>query len=59
MLGGASAIPMGKLRSIRVFALGEVERPESYVVSGLATLPHALFVSGGVEKDCFIVQCAT
>lgn len=50
MVGVSVNISMGKLRSIRVFALGEVERPGSYVVSGLATLSHALFVSGGVKK---------
>jgi len=50
MVGVSVAVSMGKLRSIRVFSLGEVERPGSYVVSGLATLSHALFVSGGVKK---------
>ncbi len=50
MVGITASISMGKLRSIRVFALGDVERPGSYVVSGLATLSHALFVSGGVKK---------
>ena len=50
MVGVSASISMGKLRSIRIFALGEVERPGSYTVSGLATLSHALFVSGGVKK---------
>jgi len=50
MIGVSASITMGKLRSIRVFALGDVERPGSYTVSGLATLSHALFVSGGVKK---------
>jgi len=50
MIGVTSRLAMGKLRSIRIFALGEVARPGSYVVSGLATLSHALFVSGGVKK---------
>ncbi len=50
MIGMSVSVTMGKLRSIRVFALGEVSRPGSYVVSGLATLSHALFVSGGVRK---------
>lgn len=50
MIGVSASITMGKLRSIRVFALGEVSRPGSYVVSGLATLSNALFVSGGVKK---------
>jgi len=50
MIGVSASITMGQLRSIRVFALGEVSRPGSYVVSGLATLSNALFVSGGVKK---------
>ena len=50
MVGVSASIGMGKLRSIRIFALGEVERPGSYTVSGLATLSHALFASGGIKK---------
>ena len=50
MIGVSASITMGNLRSIRVFALGEVARPGSYVVSGLSTLSNALFVSGGVKK---------
>ncbi|MDX8410911.1 MAG: SLBB domain-containing protein, partial [Mariprofundaceae bacterium] len=50
MIGVSLSITMGKLRSIRIFALGDVERPGSYTVSGLSTLSHALFVSGGVKK---------
>jgi len=38
------------LRSIRVFVLGEAEKPGSYTVSGLSTMTNALFVSGGVKK---------
>src|SRR5450432_2501959 len=40
---------MGNLRSIRVFVLGEAEKPGSYTVSGLSTMTNALFVSGGVK----------
>ncbi|MGA1795603.1 MAG: SLBB domain-containing protein [bacterium] len=50
MIGVNVYITMGQLRSIRVFVLGDVERPGSYTVSGLSTLSHALFVSGGVKK---------
>ncbi|AMV71849.1 SLBB domain-containing protein [Desulfuromonas carbonis] len=49
-IGVSVSITMGELRSIRVFALGEVSQPGSYLVSGLATLSQALFVSGGVKK---------
>lgn len=41
---------MGNLRSIRVFVLGEAQKPGSYTVSGLSTMTNALLVSGGVKK---------
>ncbi len=49
MIGTQATVTMGDLRSIRVFVLGDAERPGSYTVSGLATVTHALFVSGGVR----------
>jgi len=51
MIGVSASITMGKLRTIRIFALGDVYRPGSYTVSGLATLSSALFASGGVKKN--------
>jgi len=50
MIGVDVSVSMGRLRSIRIFVLGEVFRPGSYTVSGLSTLTNALFASGGVEK---------
>ena len=50
MIGVSASITMGQLRSIRIFALGDVYRPGSYTVSGLSTLSSALFASGGVKK---------
>ncbi|MGA1866908.1 MAG: SLBB domain-containing protein [bacterium] len=50
MIGVNAYITMGQLRSIRVFILGDVEHPGSYMISGLSTLSHALFVSGGIKK---------
>jgi polysaccharide export outer membrane protein len=49
MIGTQVSVTMGELRSIRVFVLGEVEKPGSYTVSGLSTMTNALFVSGGVK----------
>ena len=49
MIGTQAVVSMGDLRSIRVFVLGEAERPGSYTVSGLATITNALFASGGVR----------
>ena len=50
MIGTHISVTMGELRSIRVFVLGEAEKPGSYTVSGLSTMTNALFVSGGVKE---------
>jgi protein involved in polysaccharide export with SLBB domain len=50
MIGVKSAITMGTLRSIRIFVLGDVSYPGSYVVSSLSTMTNALFASGGISK---------
>ena len=50
LLGTQVSVTMGDLRSIRVFVLGEAEKPGSYTVSGLSTMTNALFVSGGVKE---------
>ena len=50
LIGSHVSVTMGALRSIRVFVLGDAEKPGSYTVSGLSTMTNALFVSGGVKK---------
>ncbi|MBD3366973.1 MAG: sugar transporter, partial [Candidatus Eisenbacteria bacterium] len=50
MIGVEVSVSMGRLRSIRIFVLGEVFQPGSFTVSGLSTLTNALFASGGVRK---------
>ncbi|MDP9082687.1 MAG: SLBB domain-containing protein, partial [Pseudomonadota bacterium] len=50
LIGSRVSVTMGGLRSIRVFVLGDAEKPGSYTVSGLSTMTNALFVSGGVKK---------
>jgi protein involved in polysaccharide export with SLBB domain len=50
LIGTQVSVTMGDLRSIRVFVLGEAQKPGSYTVSGLSTMTNALFVSGGVKK---------
>jgi polysaccharide biosynthesis/export protein len=49
-IGTHVSVSMGDLRAIRVFVLGEAEKPGSYTVSGLSTMTNALFASGGVKK---------
>jgi polysaccharide biosynthesis/export protein len=50
LVGTRASVTMGDLRSIRVFVMGEAEKPGSYTVSGLSSMTNALFVSGGVKK---------
>jgi len=50
MIGVKSSVTMGQLRTIRVFVLGEVNVPGSYVVGSLSTMTNAIFASGGVTK---------
>jgi protein involved in polysaccharide export with SLBB domain len=51
MIGVSASVTMGQVRTIRVFVLGDVERPGSYVVTGLSTMMNALFVGGGVSES--------
>jgi len=49
LIGVQASVTLGRLRSIRIFVLGDVHRPGSYTVNGLSTLINALFASGGVQ----------
>jgi polysaccharide biosynthesis/export protein len=62
MIGTQAIVSMGDLRSIRIFVLGEAERPGSYTVSGLSTITNALFASRSssrVEASRRSARCAT
>jgi protein involved in polysaccharide export with SLBB domain len=50
MIGVRASVTLGELRSIQVFVLGDVARPGTYTVSGLATMTTALFASGGIAE---------
>ncbi len=41
------SVTMGKLRTIKVFVLGEVKNPGGYELSSISTLFHALYLAGG------------
>ncbi|MEI7905251.1 MAG: SLBB domain-containing protein, partial [Candidatus Firestonebacteria bacterium] len=43
-------ITLGKLRTIKVFILGEVVRPGGYTLSSLSTMFHGLYAAGGPTK---------
>ncbi len=49
MIGVRASVSMGDTRSIRVFVLGEANRPGTYTISGLGTITSALFAAGGVK----------
>ncbi len=50
LIGTQASVSMGQLRTIRVFVLGDVNEPGSYVVGGLSTISSALYRSGGVSR---------
>ena len=50
LIGTQVSVTMGQLRTIRVFVLGDANRPGSYVVSSLATMSSALYRSGGLSE---------
>ena len=50
LIGTQVSVTMGQLRTIRVFVLGDANRPGSYVVSSLATISSALYRSGGISR---------
>ncbi len=41
---------LGKIRSIRIFVAGEVQRPGAYTVSSLTSLLNALYLAGGPSE---------
>ena len=45
------AITMGRLRTIRVYVVGEAGAPSSYTLSSLSTIINAVFAAGGPSKN--------
>jgi len=43
-------VSLGRLRTIQVYVIGDVERPGGYQVSSLATVFHALYKAGGPSR---------
>ena len=43
-------VTLGKIRSIRVYVVGEVNKPGAYTVSSLTTLFNALYQAGGPNE---------
>jgi len=50
-LGTQSSLTLGRIRSINVFVLGEVNKPGMYTVSSFSTLTNAIFASRGIKSS--------
>ncbi len=50
LIGTQVSVSMGQLRTVRIFVLGDANRPGSYVVDSLATVSSALYRSGGISR---------
>ncbi len=50
LIGTQVSVSMGQLRTIRIFVLGDANRPGSYVVDSLSTISSALYRSGGISR---------
>ena len=50
LIGTQISVTMGRLRTIRVFVMGDVNRPGSYVVGSLSTISSAIYRSGGISR---------
>jgi polysaccharide export outer membrane protein len=50
IIGTQAAVSMGRLKTIRVFVVGDVKRPGAYDVSSLSRITSALYRSGGVTE---------
>ncbi len=44
-------VSLGKLRTIQIFVLGEVNKPGGYSLSSLSTILHALYLAGGPNTN--------
>jgi polysaccharide export outer membrane protein len=49
-IGFEMNVSMGMLRTIRVYVVGNAERPGAYTISSLSTIINALFEAGGPSK---------
>jgi polysaccharide export outer membrane protein len=45
------AVTMGRLRTIRVYVVGEAKTPGSFTISSMSTVINALFAAGGPTKN--------
>jgi len=49
-MGVTAEVTLGELRSMRIFVLGEVDKPGAHSVSGFASMTHALYTAGGITE---------
>lgn len=48
--GFQTSVTMGRLRTIRIYVVGEVRQPGSFTISSLSTVTNGLFAAGGPLK---------
>lgn len=50
LIGTRGSVSMGRLKTIRVFVVGDVKKPGAFDVSGAARITNVLFASGGITE---------
>ena len=53
------AVSVSQLRSVRVYVVGDVQRPGGYNISSLSTPVSALYTAGGPHRSWFAAQTAS
>lgn len=50
LIGTRASVSMGRLKTIRVFAVGDVKRPGAFDLSGAARITNVVFAAGGITE---------
>lgn len=50
LIGTQAAVSMGRLKTIRVFVVGDVKQPGAYDLSSLSRITNALYAAGGITQ---------
>ena len=50
LIGTRASVSMGRLKTIRVFAVGDVKQPGAFDLSGAARITNVLFAAGGITE---------
>lgn len=50
LIGTRASVTMGRLKTIRVFAVGDVKQPGAFDVTGTARITNVVFAAGGISE---------